>query len=386
MSNGNWDQFGSLNKLDFVFHGMDERDLLTLYANSRHMLQIIVSVEIFDKTEEKKLNVTDDEIRNAIYFCYADTGNTLGSPWTISDYPGEYLTNGDDHGTNESFDTDSSIRYIYKYISCDPHNFNELQEIISIGIDVPGIGKFNTTHNGTKTKGHTFKQPKVYKIIAEPPIDFEDHNNLTIQCGAFETLSNNLKCEYWETRNEIKTRMDGECKRRIVSIKPNYKNKTTIGKFKKHEIVYTPILNDALASETQWCGNDYYDKCFSVLEVSDGLPGSVIGRDYKDDYQLNLWFSRQNNLNLLGSFYVADKKYFYKFHTEASHKHAGEDEKGAATLLLYKFKLPIGSTYKWKWQNVFRGIEVNVTDFYGNEGTFKIAFDDDKQFDEPGLV
>lgn len=388
MAYGNWDQFGNLRKLDFVIHGTDQNDVATVYANSRHMLQIIVTVEVFDKTEKNKLNITDDEISKALYFCHADTGNTLGSPWTISDNPGEYVTNGDGHDKNESSNTDP-IRYIYKYISCNPHNLSDvnLKETISVGIDVPGVGKFNTTHNGTTTKGHTFREPKVYKIVAEPPIDYANHDNLTIESGAFELLANDLKyTSRLTTEGPLKDHSDGECKRRIVSIKPN-KSKINIDKFKKHEIVYDPIVDTDVSTDSLWWwwGDAENDPYFSLLKNSNGKPCAVIGQDYEAAYQLNLWFSRQNNVNIDSRFYVVDSNYYYRFNAKISHNHIGEDEKGAATLVCYKFRMPLYA-YKYYWKSVIREVKVNVTDFFGNEGTFKLAFDEKDHFDEPGLV
>lgn len=37
------------------------------------------------------------------------------------------------------------------------------------------------------------------------------------------------------------------------------------------------------------------------------------------------------------------------------------------------------------WKNAVHDMTVTVTDFYGNEGTFHLAFDDIDKFNLPGL-
>lgn len=61
----NWSQFGRLAKLDFVIHGTPEDQIAKIYASSRNMVEIIITVEILDN-DGKKLNVTDDDCIFAI--------------------------------------------------------------------------------------------------------------------------------------------------------------------------------------------------------------------------------------------------------------------------------------------------------------------------------
>ncbi|WP_182853010.1 hypothetical protein [Arsenophonus endosymbiont of Aleurodicus floccissimus] len=39
-----------------------------------------------------------------------------------------------------------------------------------------------------------------------------------------------------------------------------------------------------------------------------------------------------------------------------------------------------------EWKDCVKSPTVKVTDFYGNEGTFQLAFNDSDNFDIPGIV
>lgn len=87
----NWEQFGTLAKLDFSIHGTPSNQTATVYANSRNMVELIVMVEILDKND-KSLNVSDQELKDALYVCHSETGENLKSPWLVSNDPNEYIS------------------------------------------------------------------------------------------------------------------------------------------------------------------------------------------------------------------------------------------------------------------------------------------------------
>lgn len=390
-SYGNWGQFWTLAKLDFVIHGTPDNQTTKIYANARNMVEAIVTVELLD-SNGKKLNVTDAELKKELYFCHFETGEKLDSSWLILDDPNEYLIGTSKH-TEERSDT-GTIRYVSKYIACSKHELAEITEKISVGINIPGVGKFDTSRNGTSTKGKSggvFKSPKSFEITASRPIDYGIHANIQIECGEFETIESGLKwVSRLTTEGPLKEHWDGQCKRRIVYIRPN-KNVTGQDKFKTHEIVYDPIKNADATNGTiwWWWGTDKTEPGFSLIKNGYASPGAVIGRGVnRDDYQLNLWFSRKNHVGIDGKFYVVDSNYYYRFNDNGhviEKNHFGEDENGAATLVLYKLVLPVYNTYQWKWHDVIKNITVKVTDFYGNEGSFQLLFNDTDKFDEPSL-
>lgn len=354
------------------------------------MVELIITVEVLDKND-KRLNVTDEELKETLYVCHSETGESLKSPWLVSDDANEYIIEASDKSSNTG-----TIRYVYKYISCSKHEFPQITEKISVGINIPGVGKFDTSHNGTSTKGtngHVFKSPKSFDIMALRPIDYGIHDNIKIECGDFETISHSVK---WTCRvkkgGPFENHLNGVAKRRIAHIRPN-KSATGEEKFKKYEIIHDPIRNGDVSTGTNlWSDSDEEERGFSMINESYGKPCAVIGRGYSNsDYQVNLWYSRKNNIKIDGKFYVVDSKYekFYVYklnETPIEENHSDDDEDGAATLLLYKFILPESNKSHTKWDDVFRKITVNVTDYYGNEGSFQLVFDDKDKFDLPGLL
>lgn len=382
---GNWRQFGSLAKLDFVIHGTPENQTAKIYANSRHMVEAIITVQILD-SNDKKLNVNDDELKKELYFCHFETGENLGSPWTISDNPNDYLIEASNHSQESP---DATTRYVYKYISCSKHEQSEITEKIAIGINVPGVGCFDTSRNGTSTKsksGRVFKSPKSFEIQALRPIDYGLRQNVKIELGDFEQVSSNLKwISRLTTEGPLKEHDDGECKRRIAYIRPN-KETTGQEKFKTHEIIYKPIENSDVSTGTiyWWWGTDQHEPCFSLIKNGYAKPCAVIGRG-GDNFQVNLWYSRKNHVGIDGKFYVYGSSYYYQFNAKADQNHFGDDEHGAATLVLYKFQMTYDE-WHYNWKNVINNVTVNVTDFYGNDGTLQLTFDDKDKFDGPGII
>lgn len=105
-----------------------------------------------------------------------------------------------------------------------------------------------------------------------------------------------------------------------------------------------------------------------------------------------MWYSRKNRIVLNGKVYVEDcgsGSYYHRFNGDGNQfvdeDHNGDDEDGAATLLLYKVVIPTKDTQPMKWKNVFNAFTVKVTDYYGNDGSFQLVFNDGDQFDQPGL-
>lgn len=402
----NWEQFGSLVKLDFSIHGTPDNQAANVYANGRNMVELIITVDVRDGND-KRLDVTDDELKKELYVCHSETGESLKSPWVVSDDPNEYV-NGTSDRSDKSSDTDTdtdTIRYVYKYLSCSKNEHNEFTEKISVGINIPGVGKFDTSRNGTPTKGrngHVFRSPKSFDITALRPIDYGIRDNLKIEYGAFKTLSENIE---WMSRPKsdtpreyfsgyFKGHSNGVAKQRLVYIRPN-KSTTGQEKFKEKKIEYDPINNRHVSTGTIWWSRDTseYEPCFSVLSNKNeyGRPCAVIGRGYGcDDYQVNLWFSHKNNININGIFYVVDSSSYHQFNSNEAtilkKNHAPEDEDGAATLLLCKLIMPESNSCQHYWEDVIREITVNVIDYHGNDGSFQLTFDAKDNFDQPALL
>lgn len=393
MASGNWKQFGSLLKLDLAIHGTPDGQKTQIYANSMHMVEAIITVELHDN-DGKPLNVTDDQLRKALYFCHYETGQEIKSPWMISDEPNEYIID-----TSDKLSDTGNLRYVSKYISCADHKVAEITDDISVGIDVPGVGKFDTSRNGTSTKtksGHIFKSPKSCAIKAIAPINYSNSDNIKIECHDFKTIKDNLR---WVGRTEALKTIDfgdtnAKCKRRLVTIRPN-KGATGEENFKSYTVEHENVHNSDVSKDTiEWFWDDYYGvqvPAFDLLTNQNDYtkPGAIIGRGYeRDEYEVNVWYGGQSRILINGKYTVTDTDKLYRFNYDEDaidEDHRGENDDGAATLYLYKCTLPLANRRQESWGDVINDFTVKVFDLYGNTGSIRLYFNDSDKFDAPGL-
>lgn len=384
-SNNDWDSFNKLVKLDIVSAATK------MYANSRNNIELNITVDIVDKNNEK-IHVDVAKLRRHLYICDYVTGEKIGSPWNFSDDSNEYTIRFV-AGSLLFMSKSTDFTYIKKYIYATLNDPKTLT--FSVGIDIPGVGPFDTSLNGTSTlngpkgeSGSVFKSPKSLQIEALRPIDYSLHENLTLDIGAFEEVSSTLE---WSTRysawGPYKSHNDGTLKRRFVHIRPNTKT-TGEEKFEKSEIVYEPLSNKNMNNyQFKWNAWDNND-CFSILNERGGYgqPCAVIGHTWSDGFDVNVWYSGKNNVGIDGPFYAGSTSYYYRFEAKAYKNHYSGYDVSVPTMILYKFCLPSGSTDKYGWNDAFRTASVSVTDLNGNEGKFQLAFDNKDNIEQPGLV
>jgi hypothetical protein len=181
-----WDKFNKLAKLDFDYEGVTPGKIPEIYANARNQLDIAISVEVRD-SDDKPLNLKEEDFKDLIYFCDYITGEKLNSSWSISNNANDYTkpVTPSDYRVNKVISP--GIIYINRYLSCSKSN---IEKTFSVGINIPGIGDFNTSKNGTNTpngpKGGTgspFKFPKSLTISTLHPIDYNNTENIIITEG-----------------------------------------------------------------------------------------------------------------------------------------------------------------------------------------------------------
>lgn len=376
-------------KLDFVITGTAHNETAKIYANSRHRVESIISVDILD-IDGNKFNISNDELKEKLYFCDPITGERINSPWIIYNNPNEYTV----VSNTQSIASSNSIRYIHKYISCLEFGTNEHTQQFSVGISVPGIGEFDTSQNGTKTKncaqgdsGSVFKSPKSMELKGLRPIDYSVHGNLNIDCGEFVTISSSGE---WTSKlllaGPFWTHYNNKHKRRIVYIRPN-RNTTGNDKFKKYQIRYNPVNNSELNTETETFSFRGMDVMGVNLSYSDRKPIAVIGWERGEIYELNMWFECKGTTGISGDLYTYDGSYTYRLLPNINENHGNDNDDGVVSFVLYKIVFDDNNIRNYKWRNVAHDVSVSVTDLYGNEGRFRLAFPDASgKFNEPGIV
>lgn len=186
----------------------------------------------------------------------------------------------------------------------------------------------------------------------------------------------------------------GTCKRRIVYIQPNVLKNDEL-KFKDYKLHYDGISNnDVNLCETTWGVENFadkYEKSFDLIQNGANQPCAVIGSiPCGSDYQVNLWFSNCHRIHIEGHFHLFGRiatGYQYRMCPFVKEDYSNCDEKGFVTLLLYKFTLPESNLDRQSgWKDVIRPVKVEVTDNYGNEGTFNLTFNNSHAFDVPSIA
>lgn len=389
---GNWADFGRLTDLYFDIVGGAQQCIPNCYANGRHNLEIIITVGIRN-LEGNNLTITEEELKSQVFICDSITGENLNTSWTISNESNEYTVKVVTDASMRKYD---SLRYVQKFISCSKLNTPDFVQHISVGINIPGIGKFNTSRNGTSTmncgqgeSGSVFDSPKESSIRLVRAIDYGLRENIIVDCGSFVDVQNCDWTSRLTTEGPYKGHDNGICHRRIVRIRPN-KIITGEEKFKEFKINFDPVNNgDVNKKSIAWkygIGVEK-EKCFSLLDNNYNMPFAVTGRGhYRDDYQLCLWYPLKSNIKIDGAMFVVDRSYYYRFSAGIRKDHTSDDEKGAVSLLLYKFTMPENYTYQWGWNDCIRQVTIDVTDLLGNEGKLRLIINDDDQFDTPGIM
>lgn len=378
-----WNNFQQLTRLDVVCHDVANGINPIIYGNSRNQAKITIIVGVEDNSGNP-LQLSQNDVKHLLYICDSETGEKISSPWQLSDDANEYNI-----CSNQNFfrcgKTAGSL-YIDKYVSCSE---GDITKYISVGIDIPGIGAFNTSLTGSATKNgpsgksdSIFLSPKSFTISTLRPIDYSISENIIIDMSDAETVASNLK---WESvwAGIYTSHDDGKCKRYIAHIKPN-KSTTNQERFKKHEIQYKCLQNSDVNNGTIYWGSVF--DCFSAIQPP-SYPCAVTGK-CEDNFHLNLWYPVQkdsDHIAIAGHFFVQDSAtihYSYKFDCGPIRKDDLKYEDGIVRLQLFKFILE-NNTKPIKWVNRINVVTVKVIDLYGNEGEFQLAFDDGEYFNEP---
>lgn len=118
---------------------------------------------------------------------------------------------------------DDGFISIHKFVSCDRQDNGA---VIAGGVDIPGVGKFNTSQFGTSTKngpsgkdGSEFKNPKNITIIAKEPIRYSDKNNIMIEAGLLSEIAD-LDCQTYNTSSGSSS-IKGKIMNSIIKIFPS---------------------------------------------------------------------------------------------------------------------------------------------------------------------
>ncbi|EOB7508095.1 hypothetical protein ACIWZF_001642 [Providencia stuartii] len=182
--NRNKKTFGLLYTLKIQFQNMPSFSSGFIYANKKNQIEILITVDAISEDGEPYFN-NEREVQDATYLCSFFDGKPLNQNWQISNEKGPFCK-AVKYDTTLSRREPPTLRtitrstfQISKFISFDI--VNPALEI-AVGINIPGIGNFDTSMNGTPTlnSGSVFKSPSRISVSRISPIDYTDNRNVMV--------------------------------------------------------------------------------------------------------------------------------------------------------------------------------------------------------------
>ncbi|XP_055303355.1 uncharacterized protein LOC129569009 [Sitodiplosis mosellana] len=201
-----WDNFSKLAELSLNFKDLSGTTG-GIYANGRNRIEVQIAVRVLGSFTEngntvtKPITLTENDLKDNIYFCDYLTGGPLDSKWTVWDSANEYtkgfrtrqsvstqqsnsITKSLDteavHVTVNAVGTNPDVGYISKYFSCTKGNS---EKTFAVGINIPGVGNFDTSKNGTTTWNgpggvgkSRFISPAALTVTATPELVYAEKN------------------------------------------------------------------------------------------------------------------------------------------------------------------------------------------------------------------
>lgn len=271
---------------------------------------------------------------------------------------------------------------------------------IAAQIDVPGVGPFNTTAEGTDTKnssdgteGSVFKAPSFIHVHAKLPVDYSRLDNLHLQQNPWDLVGKqNFTAHDYKIDGAYFDKDNAHLYRRTVKVTPQ----DSLLKFVEVKPSYESYVDHATWTDAPtWrhekeVGMSLEDKISDhasaeILFVAIGGFGESVDNP---DYDTYLWFTPdakhiypkndEVNYHVHGHFHLIDSEWQYRteldFNTDLEFTSNNE-----AVLTGYKINTPTGAnTSIHGWDDAYHPVTFNVTDNYGNKGSFKITFFQDQ--------
>lgn len=394
----NWSNFGRITTLSLSFTRSHSR-IARIFGNGSNQVAVTVSLRIQDR-HGNKINLTRQDMEaGLVYLCDENTGEMLYTPWSYSFWEGPYhkaisfhnsmvanveaVSEDISDAAAETGARSSEVDTLTFYVTCSDRRDGGL---IAAGINIPGVGRFNTTRNGTSTlngpggtSGSIFRNPSNVTVIAERAINYSDKNNIRIEHGGYAVLSQN---QHFTSRIMASSydHYNGVASRKFVSFR------SAAGfPFLFHGVSYNPIENQHCSTGVV---HHWNVPGMSAVDPTPGAgrPCAVIGRQMPDSsFYAFFWFSRRNHVRFTGSWFSerwqAGRYYMCNFRARVNDNQIGANEHGAATISLYRFRCFEHNNDRLYWNNTFRRPEVFVIDTYGNRGVFYLTFNADNPED-----
>lgn len=394
-----WDEFNKLTILSLVFPDNSMAKSATIFGNGKNQVPVLIKIKATDKSGAS-LNVSQLELAEAISLINYSSGEKLSLNgesstipyWNVADESGDYDSPYSYSNSLKIPAQDDNVAQTLKlYVSASDIPANT-QTDIAVQIDIPGVGVFNTTADGTGTKngpggasGSVFKSPSYLHVSALMPLDYSDTSLLNLIQTSWDPVGGQTyvvhdyvwSSGYWTKENEA------SLYRSTVKVTP----KNSEFKFTHVSSSYkTFYASNAKTGNTTWrkVGDDGFwheveDPGITAVNGGGSQESFVaiggFGKSLNNpNYDAYFWYRPiSGSVNTTGHFHLIDSEWQYRTEIDISaNTGIGDNE---AALCGYKINVPTGANVgAHYWTDAYGPVSFSVTDNFGNTGTFRIVF------------
>lgn len=177
----NWEDFFQLDVLNITFRDNYAAKSAEIFANNENQVPVLVEIRILG-TDKKPMQFTVGELVNRLKLVNFKTGGEINYAWIVDSKESTYSTpyayksiyNSDEVANREK---EAINNYVTLYVKTGQIR----SEDIAVEIDIPFVGRFSTSSDGTSTKngpqgltGGPFKYPSTVHIDSLTPIDYSN--------------------------------------------------------------------------------------------------------------------------------------------------------------------------------------------------------------------
>lgn len=371
-----WSNFGKLNSLNIHFAESPSSLAAEIYGNSennviRNQVEVNIEVELSD-INYNPLGVSLSEITDALSLCDYETGKPLSSPWITSSIRGEYVRAiGYSTVVKSNHHSKKMGRtFISLFISCSEYPNTRS---IAVNIDIPGVGPFNTSKNGTPTLngpngegGGVFKSPSQVTVASVAPVDYSRPENISVINRVDGKSSYTMDySSIWIERDGGNDVNDGQAAYQttptFIKTASALQNHQFIGKETVVNRKNAPLSNLTLVEKV--------DQSFSI-------PLSGTAEPDQWTYVFGLWVNRETIGSTSGGIQMTQSRTIDKaviYHTESKNlSYTATLPADAVAVRTTKYDITIDELYRDNWSLSEQSTSVSVTDNFGNTGNLTI--------------
>lgn len=395
-----WNNFYRLDTLKVDFRNNSSARNATIFGNGNNQVAVLAHVKILGPDASTVLSIPEDELKQQISLINYGTGEKLNYNGNSPDCNKPWIYSDEDKGFADAFQynsplpvnekmANSDVSIITFYVSAD-----DLASGLDIGlsINVPGVGEFNTTSNGTSTKngpkgesGSVIKLPSFVHLSALSRIDYTDVTNLHISgmpssYNDFNVIYDNQDVFYFEidpVRDDpyIDTFTYGESARSKFTIRPQNSNflfKKIDVQRKYAKVDELVIIGEKSAADLisfnnvfETINNDEYDvghlQLIFVNQKSGGIEDGVVRTQ---GARTTTYYS------------------YYGYNVEGGDFYVMDIPAGIITVCISDFIIIKVTTSgyapgtklvaPYNWSVPFDSVAINVSDYYGNNGVITL--------------